>query len=134
MLVIESNNTKHLTPAFGKRLLCNISPDDACAYRADRLNAGAAPKAVSLELGTLRALLRHYDLDGTWMRIKKNIRFDKGEKLGRCISTAEESALLNECRNSRSRSLYIAVVIALLVMSALFRDPSVTLATDRPWA
>jgi integrase len=113
MHVIESTSIKHLTPAFGKRLLTDISADDVAVYRADRLEHGAAPKTVSLELGSLRALLRHYDLDGTWMRIKKKIRFDKGEKLGRCISTAEESALLSECRKSRSRSLYTAVVIAL---------------------
>jgi integrase len=113
MHVIESTNIRHLSPAFGKRLLTDISVDEVGTYRADRLEDGAAPKIVSLELGSLRALLRHYDLDSTWTRIKKKIRFDKGEKLGRCISTAEESALLNECRNSRSRSLYIAVVIAL---------------------
>jgi integrase len=113
MYVIESTNIKHLTPTFGKRLLTDISGDDVCTYRADRLEHGAAPKTVSLELGSLRALLRHYDLDSTWTRIKKKIRFDKGRKLGRCISTAEESALLSQCRNRRSRSLYPAVVIAL---------------------
>jgi integrase len=61
----------------------------------------------------LRALLRHNDLDEVWSRIKKKVRFDKGEKLGRCISIDEETQLLSECRNSRSRSLYVAVVIAL---------------------
>jgi integrase len=113
MHVIETTNIRHLSPQFGRRLLTDISADAVGAYRADRLEAGAAPKTVTLELGTLRALLRHNDLDEVWSRIKKKVRFDKGEKLGRCISIDEETQLLSECRNSRSRSLYVAVVIAL---------------------
>jgi integrase len=113
MHVIETTNIRHLSPQFGRRLLTDISADDVGAYRADRLEAGAAPKTVTLELASLRALLRHNDLDEVWSRIKKKIRFDKGEKLGRCISIDEETQLLSECRNSRSRSLYVAVVIAL---------------------
>jgi integrase len=111
--VIESTNLGHLLPVFGKRLLSDIHAEDVGGYRADRLNLGASPKTVSLELGTLRALLRFYDLDSTWAAIKKKIKLAKAEKMGRVISTDEESTLLSECRNSRSRSLYVAVVVAL---------------------
>jgi integrase len=111
--VIESTSLAHLKSVFGNRLLSDIGFNDVADYRDDRLNAGASPKTVSLELGTLRALLRFHDLDATWASIKKKIRLAKAEKRGRVISTAEESALLNECRSSRSRSLYAAVVVAL---------------------
>lgn len=111
--VIESTNLGHLKPVFGNRLLSDIDHNDVAEYRADRLDKGAAQKTVSLELSTLRALLLHNDLDATWAAIKKKIALPKAEKLGRVISTQEESALLRECRKSRSRSLYPAVAVAL---------------------
>jgi integrase len=53
------------------------------------------------------------DLDSTWRAIAKQVKLARAEKIGRVISTDEEIALLSECRNSRSRSLYVAVVMAL---------------------
>jgi integrase len=111
--VIERTNIARLVPVFGKRLLSDITANDVRLYKADRLEARASPKTVSLELGTLRALLRFNDLDSTWRTIAKQIKLARAEKIGRVISTAEESGLLDECRNSRSRSLYPAVVTAL---------------------
>lgn len=111
--VIESTNIAHLDPAFGKRLLSDIGASDVVEYRDNRLLAGASPKTTSLELGTLRALLRYHDLDSTWCAIAKKVKLAKAEKVGRCITTAEESALLAECSGSRSGSLYVGVVVAL---------------------
>ena len=111
--VIETTNLAHLHPVFGSRLLNDIDADEVASYRAERLDAGASPKTVSLELGTLRALMRYHDLDAVWMAIKKKVTLAKAEKVGRVISVEEECALLSECRNSRSRSLYVAVVVAL---------------------
>jgi integrase len=111
--VIERTNVAHLAPTFGKRLLSDIDANDVCIYKADRLEAGASPKTISLELGTLRALMRRNNLDSTWCAIAKQVKLDRAEKKGRVISTDEETALLSECQNSRSRSLYVAVVIAL---------------------
>jgi len=112
-LIGESGSLKHLDPVFGKRLLSDISADDVAAYRTVRISQGAAPKTISLELGTLRAVLRFHDMDATWAAIGKKIKLAKAEKLGRVINAQEERTLLDECRNSRSRSLYVAVVMAL---------------------
>jgi len=111
--VIESTNLSHLEPAFGNRLLSDIDHKDVGEYRSDRVTAGAAPKTVSLELGTLRALFIYHDLDATWARIKKKVKLARAQKIGRVITVEEESTLLSECRRSRSRSLYVAIVVAL---------------------
>jgi len=66
--VIERTNVRHLAPTFGKRLLSDIDADDVCAYKPDRLEAGASPKTVSLELGALRALMRRNSLDSHLVR------------------------------------------------------------------
>jgi integrase len=111
--IIERTNVAHLTPKFGKRLLSDIDANDVRIYKANRMESGASPKTISLELGTLRALLRFHNLDATWRAIAKQVKLARAEKIGRVISTNEEMALLSECRTSRSRSLYVAVVLAL---------------------
>jgi integrase len=73
----------------------------------------ASPKTISLELGTLRAILLYYDLDSQWAAIRKKVKLKKARKAGRVITAEEESSLLLECRKSRSRSLHVAVTLAL---------------------
>src|SRR5260370_39142728 len=57
-VIIERSNLKHINPYFGKMLLCDVTADDIARYQAERLENGAAPKTVNLEVGTLRAILR----------------------------------------------------------------------------
>lgn len=57
-VIIERANLKHINPYFGKMLLCDIAADDISHYQASRLEKGAAPKTVNLEVGTVRAILR----------------------------------------------------------------------------
>src|SRR5580658_6640801 len=57
-VIIERANLKHLNPYFGKMLLCDVAADDIAQYQASRLEQGAAPKTVNLEVGTVRAILR----------------------------------------------------------------------------
>jgi integrase len=110
-VVIERANLKHLTPFFGKMLLCDVRGEDVGRYQAARQQAGAAPKTVNLEVGTLRAILRKNRL---WFAIQPDVRMLRvREDVGRAISHNEEAALLEACRASRSRSLYPAVLIAL---------------------
>jgi len=110
-VIIERANLKHITPYFGKLLLCDIAADDIGHYQASRLEQGAAPKTVNLEVGTLRAILRKNRL---WASIQPDVRMLRArEDVGRAISRDEEAALLEACRASRSRSLYPAVLIAL---------------------
>ena len=111
--IIEKTNLSHLESTFGNCLLNDISPADVGAYRAKRLRDKAAQKTISLELGTLRAVMLFYDLDAKWRAIRKKVKLQKARKLGRVITTTEETALLAECRRSRSRSLPVAVALAL---------------------
>jgi integrase len=110
-VIIERANLKHINPYFGKMLLYDISADDISRYQASRLEKSAAPKTVNLEVGTLRAILRKNRL---WASVQPEVRMLRTrEDVGRAISKDEESALLEACRASRSRSLYPAVLIAL---------------------
>jgi integrase len=111
--IIESTNLRHLQPFFGNRLLTDITPADVGSYWDDRRDDGAAEKTVSLELGTLRGILLHHDLDAVWREIRKKIKLKKARNVGRAITIVEQQELLRECRASRSRSLYVAVVLAL---------------------
>jgi integrase len=110
-VIIERANLKHLNPYFGKMLLCDVGADEVACYQAHRLEKGAAPKTINLELGTLRAVLRKNRL---WAGIQPDVRMLRTrEDIGRAIGRDEERALLEACRASRSRSLYPAVLIAL---------------------
>ena len=92
-------------------LVCDIGPDDIGAYQSARLREEAAPKTINLEVGTLRAILRKHRL---WANIQPDVQMLRvREDVGRALTKDEEIALLRECRNSRSRSLYVAVEMAL---------------------
>lgn len=110
-VIIERANLRHLDRHFGKMLLSDISADDIAHYQGRRLEQGAAPKTINLEIGTVRAILRKNRL---WASIQPDVRMLRvREDVGRAISRDEEAALLEACRASRSRSLYPAVLIAL---------------------
>jgi integrase len=110
-VIIERANLKHLNPFFGKMLLTDVRGEDVSRYQAVRLEAGAAPKTVNLEVGTLRAVLRKNRL---WFAIQPDVKMLRvREDVGRAISHVEEAALLEACRASRSRSLFPAVLLAL---------------------
>ena len=111
--IIEKTNLSHLMPFFGNRLLNDIGHEDVAAYRDERLDEDAADKTISLEIGTLRGILLHHDLDANWRSIKKKIKLKRARKVGRAITMDELTALLAECRSSRSQSLPIAVTLAL---------------------
>jgi integrase len=110
-VAIEEANLKHLKPAFGRTLLCDISAEDVAHYQQARLKEEAAPKTINLELGTFRAILRKNRL---WGNLQPDVKMLRArEDTGRAISKEEETALLDACLASRSRSLYPAVVLAL---------------------
>jgi hypothetical protein len=88
-LIIERSNLKHLLLAFGGKLLSDIDAADISHYQRDRLQAGAAPKTINLEIGTLRAILNEKEaakLLGftvktlqTWRCRERGPRYFKGE-------------------------------------------------------
>jgi len=108
---IEQANLKHLRPTFGKSLITDIDGNDISRYQQQRLEEKASPKTVNLEIGTLRAILRRNRL---WAEIQPDVRMlATREDIGRAVSPEEESKLLAECGQSRSRSLLPAVTLAL---------------------
>ena len=102
-VIIERANLKHINPYFGKILLCDIVADDISHYQASRLEQGAAPKTVNLEVGTLRAILREILLLASIGNLMCGC-CERGRN-GRAISRARKHRL-GSCRASRSRSLY----------------------------
>lgn len=110
-VVIERANWKHLGPFFGKLLLCDLTAEDISTYQSERLKAGASPKTVNLEIGTIRAVLRKHRL---WAAIQPDVKMLRASgEIGRAITRQEEARLFDACRESRSRSLLPAVALAL---------------------
>lgn len=110
-LRIERDNLKHLRPRLEKRLITDIQAKDVSRYQQARLAEGAATKTINLEVGTLRALLRRHRV---WAEIQQDVRMlPTRDDVGRAITAEEETALLTACLQSRSRCLYVAVILAL---------------------
>lgn len=115
--VIEKTNLSHLLPTFGRKLITDIDAKDISEYQKERQakksdeTRGASPKTVNLEIGTLRAILRRNRL---WANLQPDVKMlPTSDCVGRAISGDEEDRLLNACAKSRSRSLPVAVTIAL---------------------
>lgn len=111
MLTIAGTALKHLSPVFGKKLLCDITASDISKYQAARLAEGAAPRSINIETGLTRGIMRRHDL---WVRIAMDVSMLKErDDCGRALSDDEEKVLLAECAASRSRVLYPLVVTLL---------------------
>ncbi len=86
-------------------------PEDIADYQKSRLKAGASPKTIDLEAGTLRAILRRHRL---WATMQPDVRMmPVHEAVGRCLTEEEERRLLDACRGRRSRALLPVVTLAL---------------------
>jgi integrase len=110
-LRIERDNLKHLLAHMGKLLVSDVRAQDISAYQHARLSEGASPKTVNLEVGTLRAILKR---NRQWAQLQPDVRMlPTRDDCGHALTDLEEAALLKACLNSRSRSLYPAVVLAL---------------------
>jgi integrase len=110
-VIIEKTNLAHLLPDLGRKLICDIDAGDIAQYQQGRLEEGASPKTVNLEVGTLRAILRR---NGAWARLQQDVRMlPTRDEVGRAITAEEERALLDACAQSRSRSLLPFVTLAI---------------------
>jgi len=110
-LRIERSNLKHLRPHFERRLITDIQAKDVNRYQQARIAQKASPKTINLEVGTLRAILRRHRV---WAEIQQVIRMLQTlDDIGHALASDEEAALLSACLQSRSRSLYPAVILAL---------------------
>ena len=108
---IEQANLAHLLPELGRKLICDIDAPDVARYQQKRLDEEASPKTVNLEIGTLRAILKR---SGQWARLQPEVSMlPTRDDVGRAITTEEETALLQACSQSRSRSLVPFVTLAI---------------------
>jgi len=110
-VIIEKANLAHLLPELGKKLVCDIDARDVARYQQKRIDEGASPKTVNLEIGTLRAILKR---SGYWARLQPEVKMlATRDDIGRAVTQEEESALLQACGESRSRSLVPFVTLAI---------------------
>ncbi|HEY7111844.1 MAG TPA: tyrosine-type recombinase/integrase [Thermoanaerobaculia bacterium] len=108
---IEEKSLDHLLPHFGNVLVCDIEAADVARYQQTRLGEKAAGSTINLEVGTMRAVLRR---SGLWARLQPDVKMlPVAENVGRALTDEEETRLLQACRESRSRALYPAFVLAL---------------------
>ena len=108
---IERANLAHLVPELGRKLICDIDAQAIARYQKKRLHEDASPKTINLEIGTLRAILKRA---GQWAQLQPEVKmlFTRGDG-GRAITPEEESALLQACSQSRSRSPVPFVTLAI---------------------
>jgi integrase len=108
---IEQANLAHLVPELGRQLVCDIEARDIARYQQKRLQEEASPKTVNLEIGTLRAILKR---TGQWARLQPEVKMlSTRDDVGRAITAEEETALMQACARSRSRSLLPFVTLAI---------------------
>lgn len=108
---VEERNMKHLKPAFGSLLLIDIGAEDIADFQKTRLKAGASPKTINLEVGSLRAVLRRHRM---WANVQPDVKMmSVHETTGKALTDDEERLLLDSCRNRRSRALLPVVTLAL---------------------
>jgi integrase len=110
-VAIEKANLVHLLPELGRKLVCDLDARDIARYQQKRIGEDASPKTVNLEIGTMRAILKRF---GQWARLQPDVTMlATRDDIGRAISSEEESALLQACGKSRSRSLVPFVTLAI---------------------
>ncbi len=94
-------------------------------YQKKRVDGGASPKTANLEIGTLRAILKR---SGQWARLQPEVEMlPTQDDVGRAITPKEESALLQACGKSRSRSLVPFVTLAIETGGAVRHDSHVAM-------
>jgi integrase len=110
-VAIEKANLAHLLPELGRKLVCDLEARDIARYQQERMDEDASPKTINLEIGTLRAILKR---SGHWARLQPQVTMlATRDDIGRAITPEEESALLQGCGKSRSRSLVPFVTLAI---------------------
>ena len=109
--VMYKSDVAHLKPHFGRLLVTDIRARDVADYIKARRQDRIADKSIRNELGTLRAVLKRHR---RWEAIKDEISLPRGrEDAGQALSVEDEEQLLKACATSYSRSLLVAVTLAL---------------------
>ena len=100
-----------LSRHFGNQLISDIGADDVAELQRRRKAIGLSGRQINAEIGTLRAILRHY---GYWGNISGRIRMlPQRSDTGRALGRDEEGKLLEAIAQSRSLALYPFFVLSL---------------------
>ena len=100
-----------LSREFGNRLVTDITADDVADLQRKRQAEALSGRQINAEVGTLRAILRHY---GVWANICDRIRMLRQRSdVGQALSREDEERLLTAIGQSRSPSLYPFFVLSL---------------------
>lgn len=110
-LEINTVKLRHLLPIFGKLLLTEITPERIAHFQTKRLGDGASNREVNMETAVLRMILRKHRL---WHLIQPDFHpLVEPEDIGRALTWDEVNRLLEAAINSRSRSLFPALIVYL---------------------
>jgi integrase len=108
---ISETKLTHLKPAFGRMLLSDIAASDISKFQRARQKTGASGREINMETAVLRMILRKHRL---WYLVEPDYRpLREREEVGRALSAEESQRLLAAAKNTRSRSLYPALVLLL---------------------
>jgi len=111
MCSVANHALAHLLPVLGRKLVVDIEATDVSKYQKTRLKQGASNGTVNIEVKALRQIMIKCR---AWERIKPDVvMLPEREDVGRALTPDEESMLLYECGQSRSRILLPFVTLAL---------------------
>ena len=108
---INTLKLSHLVPTFGKLLLTDITPGIIGRFQRDRHQDGASGREINMETAILRMILRKHRL---WHLLEPDFHpLPEREDVGRALTLEEANRLLEAAANSRSRSLFPALMLYL---------------------
>ena len=107
-LEINTLKLSHLTPVFGRLLLTEITPERIAQFQTKRLGERASNREINMETGVLRQILRKHRL---WHLVEPDFHpLPEPDDMGRALEADEVERLLDAAINSRSRSLFPALM------------------------
>jgi integrase len=109
--VIHHNSYEHLKPHFAKLLLQELKPKHISTYQRLRLQEGASPRSVNIEISLVRLVMRKHKM---WLAVAEEVHMLKERRdVGRAISEDERHRILIAAKASSSRSLYPAILLSM---------------------
>jgi integrase len=112
---------RHLKPALGALLLCDIDAGRIASYQAKRKAEGASARTLNKELQVLRQILKRHKL---WANLQGDVKFEReSSEIGRAMSEEQETGLLAACESN----LLLRTVVTLALNTALRKNEIRTL-------
>jgi integrase len=105
------HQVKLLKKEFGRRLICDINPEDVLALQRKRQTEGRSPRTVNYEIMTLGQIMKNR---GLWAPIGERIKnLRESHDIGRAIGREDEKKLFEAVGRSDSPVLLPLLVLTL---------------------